>query len=99
MIILVNKPIPVTTPLGDGYIMYITPSGFLENDEITVILEDGGEIKHFSSDQVRVWKNATYKINEKLRDNDLGRGQDCPQCQNKGQKSGISQNQVPERLL
>lgn len=58
------SPIPVTTPLGDGYILYITPGGMLENDEITVVLLDGGKIKHFTSDQVRVWKNSTYEIHE-----------------------------------
>jgi hypothetical protein len=58
------SPIPVTTPLGDGYILYITQGGMLENDEITVVLSNGGEIKHFSSDQVRVWKNSTYGIHE-----------------------------------
>jgi len=58
------SPIPVTTPLGDGYILYITPGGMLENDEITVVLLNGGEIKHFTSDQVRVWKNSTYEIHE-----------------------------------
>jgi hypothetical protein len=63
-VIFANKPIPVVTPLGDGYILYITPSGFLENDEITVVLCDGGRIKHFSSDQVRIWKNSTYGIDE-----------------------------------
>jgi len=65
MITFVDRPIPVITPLGDGYILYITASGFLENDEITVVLENGGEIKHFTSDQGRIWKNATYKIDEK----------------------------------
>ena len=59
-----TKPISVVTPLGDGYILYITPNGFLENDEITVALCNGGEIKHFSSDQVKVWKNSTYGINK-----------------------------------
>jgi hypothetical protein len=63
MISFVDRPIPVTTPLGDGYIFYITPSGMLENDEITVILVKDGQIKHFSSDQVKVWTNATYGIN------------------------------------
>jgi hypothetical protein len=58
------RPIPVTTPLGDGYILYITPGGMLENDEITVVLLNGGEIKHFTSNQVRVWKNSTYEIHE-----------------------------------
>lgn len=58
------SPIPVTTPLGDGYILYITPGGMLENDEITVVLSKGGEIRHFTSEQVRVWKNSTYGIHE-----------------------------------
>jgi len=58
------RPIPVTTPLGDGYILYITPSGMFENDEITVVLLDGGQIKHFESGQVRVWINSTYGIHE-----------------------------------
>lgn len=58
------SPIPVTTPLGDGYILYITRGGMLENDEITVVLSNGGEIRHFTSDQVRVWKNSTYEIHE-----------------------------------
>jgi hypothetical protein len=58
------RPIPVITPLGDGYILYIAPGGMLENDEITVVLSKGGEIKHFTSDQVRVWKNSTYGIHE-----------------------------------
>ena len=58
------RPIPVTTPLGDGYILYITPGGMLENDEITVVLLNGGEIKHFTSNQVRLWKNSTYEIHE-----------------------------------
>jgi len=58
------SPIPVTTPLGDGYILYITAGGMLENDEITVVLLNGGHIKHFTSDQVRVWKNSTYEIHE-----------------------------------
>lgn len=58
------RPIPVTTPLGDGYILYITPGGMFENDEITVVLLDGGQIKHFESSQVRVWINSTYGIYE-----------------------------------
>ena len=57
-------PIPVTTPLGDGYILYITPGGMYEKDEITVVLLKGGEIRHFESSQVRVWVNSTYGIHE-----------------------------------
>lgn len=58
-----RNPVPVITPLGDGYILYVKESGMWENDIFTVVLEDGGTIKHFTSDQVRVWKNATFNIN------------------------------------
>jgi hypothetical protein len=54
----------VTTPLGDGYILYINPGGMYENDEITVVLLDGGHVRHFESDQVKVWVNSTYGIHE-----------------------------------
>jgi hypothetical protein len=57
-------PIPVTTPLGDGYILYINPGGMYENDEITVVLLEGGHIRHFESDQVKIWVNSTYGIHE-----------------------------------
>jgi hypothetical protein len=57
-------PIPVTTPLGDGYILYINSGGMYENDEITVVLLDGGHIRHFESAQVKVWVNSTYGIHE-----------------------------------
>lgn len=62
MMTFAPHPIPVTTPLGDGYILYITPGGMYENDEITVVLLDGGHIRHFESDQVKIWVNSTYGI-------------------------------------
>ena len=64
MMTFAPRPIPVTTPLGDGYILYITPGGMYENDEITVVLLDGGHIRHFESDQVKIWVNSTYGIHE-----------------------------------
>jgi hypothetical protein len=64
MMTFAPHPIPVTTPLGDGYILYITPGGMYENDEITVVLLDGGHIRHFESDQVKIWVNSTYGIHE-----------------------------------
>ena len=62
MMTFAPHPIPVTTPLGDGYILYITPGGMYENDEITVVILDGGHIRHFESDQVKIWVNSTYGI-------------------------------------
>lgn len=65
MIVFPPNPIPCVTPLGDGIILYITPNGHLENDEVTVVLLDGGHIKHFTTAFVKVWHNETYEIKKK----------------------------------
>lgn len=57
-----KNPIPVVTPLGDGYVIYVTNSGMFENDVWTVVLQDGGKIKHFATEQIKVYKNATFDI-------------------------------------
>jgi hypothetical protein len=62
MIAFPHMVIPVTTPIGDGYILYITANGMYENDEITIVMTSNGQIRHFSSDQVKVWNNSTYGI-------------------------------------
>jgi hypothetical protein len=62
MIAFPHMVIPVTTPIGDGYILYITANGMYENDEITVVMKSNGQIRHFLSDQVKVWNNSTYRI-------------------------------------
>jgi len=61
-----RKPIPVITPLGNGYAIYVVNSGTFENDIWAIALEDGGQILHFRTDQVRVYKNATFDIEEKI---------------------------------
>ena len=61
-----NNPIPVVTPLGDGYAIYVTNGGTFENDVFTVVLEDGGNIKHFRSDQIKIYQNLTFDIKKKL---------------------------------
>lgn len=57
-----SHPVPCKTPLGDGYVWYIKTNGFLENDEVTVILIDGGDVRHFTMDQIKIWTNGTYNI-------------------------------------
>jgi len=57
-------PIPVTTPLGDGYVLYVKSNNMYENDEFAIVLSNGGEIKHFNSSQVKIWHNATYDISK-----------------------------------
>lgn len=60
-----RKPIACTTPLGEGYIWYIKDNGMYENDEFTVVLLDGGAVRHFTSDQIKIWSNDTYTIKKK----------------------------------
>jgi hypothetical protein len=63
MIYEFRNPIPVVTPIGPGYILYVKDGGMWENDIFAVVLEDGGHIKHFTSEQIKIWKNATFNIN------------------------------------
>ena len=62
MIYEFRNPIPVTTPMGDGYILYVRDGGTWENDIFAVVLTEGGTIRHFRSDQLNVWANATFGI-------------------------------------
>lgn len=55
---------PCSTPLGPGYVWYINSNGMFENDEYTVVLCKDGSVKHFGSDQIKIWFNATYGISK-----------------------------------
>ena len=57
-----GKPIPVVTPMGDGYAIYVESGGMFENDVWTVCLSEGGSIKHFNSSQLRMWHNEKFGI-------------------------------------
>jgi hypothetical protein len=57
-----RTPIPVVTPMGDGYVLYIKDNGIHENDVWTVVLKNGGTIMHFLTNQIKVHSNATYNI-------------------------------------
>ena len=57
-----NKPIPVITPMGNGYAIYCVNSGMFENDVWTIVLEQGGKVLHFRTDQIRIYKNSTFDI-------------------------------------
>lgn len=64
MMLEFKQPIPVITELGEGYAIYATYAGIFENDIWTVVLENGGKILHFRSDQVKMYKNSTFDIKE-----------------------------------
>lgn len=64
-LVVFDFPVPVSTPLGHGYILYVKSNPIYNNDEITCVLFETGEIKHFTSDMIFVTKNSTYSINIK----------------------------------
>ena len=57
-----SRPMPVVTPVGDGYAIYVESSGMFENDVWTVCLSEDGSIKHFQSSQLKMYQNATFEI-------------------------------------
>ena len=66
MIVFTPTPIPVITKNGEeGWIMYVNDGGQFENDVFCVVLCEGGVIRHYTSNQITVHKNATFAIKEK----------------------------------
>jgi hypothetical protein len=55
------------TALGDGYAIYTRDSGTFENDVWTVVLSDGS-VRHFRTDQIKVYANATFDIAPAAKD-------------------------------
>lgn len=58
-----KKPIPVIVE-GDkeGYAIYVSNGGTLENDIWCVVICQGGHIKHYRSDQIKIHNNLTFDI-------------------------------------
>jgi hypothetical protein len=57
------NPIPVVVEGNrDGYALYVRDGGAFENDIWCVVLCDGGYVRHYMSDQIRVYVNATLGI-------------------------------------
>lgn len=65
MIFEPRYPVPCVTPLGDAYVWYIKTNGIVENDEVTVILKDSGEVRHMTTKQIKIFANETYEIKKK----------------------------------
>jgi len=58
-----RNPIPVVVESDkDGYAIYVTNGGQYENDIWCVVLCDGGHVRHYRSDQIRIYKNSTFDI-------------------------------------
>jgi hypothetical protein len=56
----------VTTPHGDGIVLFIMDYGPHENTIFVVALEENGMIKHYNSNDVRLCKNNTFNINKNV---------------------------------
>ena len=57
-----RSPVPVETPLGDGFAIYVRDGGTFENDVWCVALEDSRQIRHFRSDQLLIARNPTFDL-------------------------------------
>jgi hypothetical protein len=58
-----NKPIPVITENDEeGYAIYVESGSTFENDIWCVVLCDGGLIRHYLSNQIRIHSNSTFEI-------------------------------------
>ena len=59
-----RKPIPVVVEQNkEGYAIYVVNSGTFENDIWCVVLCEGGIVRHYRSDQIKIHINATFDIN------------------------------------
>jgi hypothetical protein len=64
------NPIPVVVENGkDGYALYVRDGGAFENDIWCIVLCDGGHVRHYMSDQIRVYVNATLQITKENGNN------------------------------
>jgi hypothetical protein len=66
-----KNPIPVIVETDkEGYVIYVQSSGTFENDVWCVVHCEGGIVRHYRTDQIRVYNNATFDILEKKINNE-----------------------------
>lgn len=58
-----KSPMPVIVEDGkEGYAIYVTNGGMFENDIWCVVHCDGGIVRHYRSDQIKIHFNSTFGI-------------------------------------
>ena len=58
-------PIPVVVEdNNDGYAIYVTNGGTFENDVWCVVHCEGGTVRHYRSDQIKIHTNGTFDISK-----------------------------------
>ncbi len=60
-----RNPIPVSTDIGYGWLMYVRDGGTWSNDVFAIVLEQDGVIRHMRTDQFKVLQNPTFDIQNK----------------------------------
>jgi hypothetical protein len=60
-----TRTLPIETPQGYGWAVYVAVQCGFSNDLWCVALEDGGHLRHYRSDQLRVLRNGTLDIENK----------------------------------
>jgi hypothetical protein len=61
-----KNPIPVIVENGkEGYAIYVRDGGTFENDIWCVVHCEGGIVRHYRSDQVKIHVNATFDLCKK----------------------------------
>ena len=70
MMLEFRNPIPVVLEDGaEGYAIYVTNGGTFENDIWCVVLSKGGIVRHYRSDQIRIFHNSTFNIKKESNEN------------------------------
>lgn len=60
-----KNPIPVVVEDNkEGYAIYVQSGGMFENDIWCIVLCDGGIVRHYRSDQIKIHHNSTLNIHK-----------------------------------
>lgn len=65
MITFVPYPIPVVVEGKDGYVIYVESSNQFENDIWCVCHCEDGTVRHYNTNQVKIFHNETLGIKKK----------------------------------
>lgn len=60
-----KNPVPVVVENDkEGYAIYVRDGGMFENDIWCVVHCNGGIVRHYRSDQIRIHRNMTFDIDK-----------------------------------
>lgn len=62
-IVFAPFPIPcVCDNKHEAYVIYVESSNWPENDVWTVCHLEGGQVRHYTTDQIKIYQNLTFGI-------------------------------------